>query len=131
MSNPHYFHAGGPASPSESFNYQVKTILTETLQHRIRKSCSGVIVQMGLRENVSKMFVDDFEVEVLLFIEKTDKDLKVPLTWWDHFKLTYFKGKLLERFPVQYRTIHARVLFPDIPVDLANKTNTITYVVKK
>lgn len=81
--------------------------------------------------NVIDELSNDFEVELLCYIQKVDKDLKVPLTWWDHFKLTYFKGKLLERFPVQYRTIHARVLFPDMHVDLAKRTNTITYVVKK
>jgi hypothetical protein len=42
--------------------------------------------------------------------------IKYPTTWVDAFKERYFRGRLLERFPVAYtkRTMTKRIIYPDM-----------------
>ena len=61
------------------------------------------------------------QLRAFIYGQRLDqKTYRYPLTWWDAFKDRWFPKKLLEWFPVTWKTIEisAEVLYPDLQVDL-------------
>ena len=54
-------------------------------------------------------------------------DVRVPLTWWDHFKQRFFRGYLRNRFPICYQTYQAREYLPDLPQPIREKAGTTSF----
>lgn len=51
-----------------------------------------------------------------VYAENLD-DIKVPETWWDHFKETYshrFPKWFLNKYPIKYKKMEASVLYPHL-----------------
>jgi len=44
------------------------------------------------------------------------KSVKIPATWWDHFKETYFSAGLLRYFPVKYKYFEQYKVCPHVQV---------------
>lgn len=69
--------------------------------------------------HVERSFCEDFceqmSVELVAYIASHESEVKVPATWWEHFKLTYFSSRMLKRWPVKFKKITCRVLLPDFP----------------
>lgn len=67
-------------------------------------------------------------------VDKQDLDIYFyyPATWWEHFKKTYFKGWLLEKFPVKMATekkiAHFKkyATYPELP-EIHPNTGKIVY----
>jgi glutaredoxin-related protein len=62
---------------------------------------------------------DNYTDLLIIEINKHFESIKgeyvlVPLTWWDAFKLKYFPNYLLNQFPVNYRSIETRMVFPNL-----------------
>lgn len=110
------------------------------------KSIEVQLIKFGQQLRLSEEFVADVKTHVCLdrmlndivvnFTRKIpaicSPDIQVPLTWWDHFKEQFFRehrvrlagwvfrvkigGYLRNRFPIQYRTLQARMFLPELPL---------------
>ena len=85
-------------------------------------------------------FLDDLVMRVVRKVVEWRPDtetLRVPATWWDHWKLEHAKHPLFHAMvaahPVRYRTYEARMFLPDFPITIRDGVHivTIPYVTER
>lgn len=86
-----------------------------------KKEFGAMAAELSLRLLGQRLKVFDVEIPVSIGFE-----FKVPLSWWQHFKMDNFPEWLLARFPVKYCThrevkkvvardkIYIDVVYPDL-----------------
>jgi len=70
---------------------------------------------------------EDLVLQLRAYFYGATGSVKVPLTWWDHFKEAKFPEWALKKWPVKYRTIDCQALFPDLPFDEKMPHKVIRY----
>jgi len=51
------------------------------------------------------------------------ESVRFPATWWDAVKERFAPDWMLRRWPVEYRTITARAMLPDVPLPVEQKVS--------
>lgn len=61
-----------------------------------------------------------------------NREIAVPLTWWQHFKLTFFPSWILTHFPIKYKVydIDVKCLYPNFR-PIHNLNHKYVYVTEK
>ena len=72
-----------------------------------------------IAEEITKVFAKS---KIPYFLGES---IAVPLTWWDHFKQTYFPSYLLKRFPIKYKKHEAICLIPTLPLKYFTKDHIV------
>lgn len=105
-------------------NITPETIAITTYQAVVKKFARSVKVPCWVHRDVQMYARTCFDMHeaVLLeyensFLEFTLKrSVKIPDTWWDHFKDTYFNAWLLRYFPVKYKYFEQYKVCPHVKI---------------
>ncbi len=53
--------------------------------------------------------------------------LEFPVDWWHSFKARWFPARLLRRWPVRYRVIHIKRLYPDAVIPTLGRSFSVAW----
>lgn len=95
----------------------IKTLLLDRAELCIKRKIPAFAGRMRVEvlKDFSHEFCEEISVELICYIASHESEVKVPATWWEHFKQTYFTPRILKWWPVKYQSITCRVLLPDFP----------------
>lgn len=105
----------------DSKEVKIKEFVLERMRFHIKNKMERldfIGVQYNLDsylEIVSDKMVAHLKVDILSETQKTD--IKIPSSFWQHFKMEWFPEFLLKKFPVQYKylgTQEFKILYPHL-----------------
>lgn len=113
--------------PDRVINYK-QIMLSATLLHakRILPSYLGKL-NVSFEPRLSETG-EDLVLQLRAYFYGAKDSIKVPASWWDHFKEAKFPAWALKKWPVKYRTINCQALFPDLPFDEKMPHKVIHYI---
>jgi len=67
-----------------------------------------------LNDSNGMKYVEEEVLRVMCRFAVIDKkEIRVPVDWWDHFKLRWFPAFMLKKWPVEYRVLTYRSVLGD------------------
>lgn len=96
-----------------SANYRIVNLLKYTIELAVQKELSHNNVDVLVYELPELL---KFKIRSDIYGENIgNREIRIPLTWWQHFKLTVFPTWVLAYFPVKYKVydIDVKCLYPN------------------